>query len=160
MNIVKRRRPDYHFVQNKYLQNNLFPLCAFQTKHILQRSLNIKRDSSAFQNISQISTGSCSSDSQNRLVRPSVRWSVTEKYRIIDSCTIHTCMPRSITIDMCIIHTCIRVNDQGKLINASYMHVSGSRVMDKCIIGRCIMVTCIRIKNICIAHAYMLQDQG
>ena len=42
MNIVKRRRPDYHFVQNKYLQNNLFPLCAFQTKHILQRSLNIK----------------------------------------------------------------------------------------------------------------------
>ena len=44
MNIVKRRRPDYHFVQNKYLQNNLFPLCAFQTKHILQRSLNIKRE--------------------------------------------------------------------------------------------------------------------
>ena len=34
------------------------------------------------------------------------------------------------------------------MINASYMHVSGSRVMDKCTIGMCIM-----IKNICIAHA-------
>ena len=41
----------------------------------------------------------------------------------------------------CIIHTCIRI-----------------RVMDKCIIGRCIMVTCIKIKKICIAHAYKHQE--
>ena len=34
------------------------------------------------------------------------------------------------------------------------MHVSGSRVMDKCTICMCIM-----IKNICIAHAYIHQSQ-
>ena len=39
------------------------------------------------------------------------------------------------------------------------MHISGSRVMDKCIIGMYIMVTCIRIKNIRIAHAYIHQVQ-
>ena len=33
-----------NFVGNKYFENNLpLPLCAFETKHILQRSLNIKR---------------------------------------------------------------------------------------------------------------------
>ena len=41
----------------------------------------------------------------------------------------------------------------------SYMHVSGSQVMDQCIIGMYIMVTCIRIKNIYIAHAYIHQCQ-
>ena len=71
----------------------------------------------------------------------------------------HASGSRSSTIDICIIHTCIRVKDRGKLINASYMHVSGIRIMDKCIIGMCIMVTCIRIKNICIAHAYKHQGQ-
>ena len=72
---------------------------------------------------------------------------------------IHASGSRLSTIDMCIIHTCITVKDQGKLINASYMHISGSRVMDKCIIGMYIMVTCIRIKNIRIAHAYIHQVQ-
>ena len=79
------------------------------------------------------------------LVRPFVRLSLTKKYRIIDSCTIHVC---------------IRVKDRRKLKNASYMHVSGSRVMDKCIIGRCIMVTCIRIKKISIAHAYYKHQES
>ena len=51
------------------------------------------------------------------------------------------------------------ITSKGKLINASYMHASGSRVMDKCIIGMCIMVTCIRINNICIAHAYNHEGQ-
>ena len=45
------------------------------------------------------------------------------------------------------IYACIRVKDREKLINASYMHISGSWVMDKCIIGMCIMVTRIRIKK-------------
>ena len=44
------------------------------------------------------------------------------------------------------------------ILDASYIPVSGSRVMDKCIIGRCIMVTCIKIKKICIAHAYKHQE--
>ena len=35
--------------------------------------------------------------------------------------------------NICIILTCIRVKDQGTQINASYMHASGSRIMDKCI---------------------------
>ena len=55
---------------------------------------------------------------------------------------------RSGIIDMCTIHTCIRVKDRGTLINASYMHASGSRIMDKGIIG---MYTYIRVKN----HTYM-----
>ena len=97
-------------------------------------------------------------------IHASFRTSVSHRkishHRFMHHTYMHASEPRSSTIDMCIIHTCIRVNDQGKLINASYMHVSGSRVMDKCNIGICIMVTCIRIKNICIAHAYMLQDQG
>ena len=55
--------------------------------------------------------------------------------------------------DMCIIHTCIIYIYQNTcILDTSYKNVSGSRVMDKCIIGVCIMVTCIRIKNICIAH--------
>ena len=78
--------------------------------------------------------------------------------RIKNHTFMHASEPRSSIIDMCIIHTCIRVKDRGKLKNASYMHVSGSRVMDKCIIGRCIIVTCIRIKKICIAHAYKHQE--
>ena len=45
------------------------------------------------------------------------------------------------------------------ILDASYIPVSGSRVMDKCIIGMYIMVTCIRIKNIRIAHAYIHQVQ-
>ena len=32
-----------------------------------------------------------------------------------------------------IIHTCSIVKDRGTLINSSYMHVSGPRIMDKCI---------------------------
>ena len=79
--------------------------------------------------------------------------------RVKNHTHMHASGSRSSTIDICIIHTCIRVEDRGKLINASYMHVSGIRIMDKCIIGMCIMVTCIRIKNICIAHAYKHQGQ-
>ena len=87
--------------------------------------------------------------SQNRLVRSSVRPLVPKKYRIIDTCTTHTCMlqdqgpgsqicasythaseSRSRIIDMCIIHTCSIVKDQGTQIDASYMYVSGSRTED------------------------------
>ena len=38
---------------------------------------------------------------------------------------------------MCIIVTCIRIG------YASYMHVSGSRIIDTCIIDTCILDTCI-----------------
>ena len=76
-------------------------------------------------------------------------------------------------IDMCIIHTCIRVKVQDhRYVHHTHMHQSqGSwnidkciihgciRIMDKCIIGMCIMVTCIRAKNICIAHAFKHQGQ-
>ena len=33
---------------------------------------------------------------------------------------------------ICILNTCIRVKDRGTKIYASYMHVSGSSIMDKC----------------------------
>ena len=80
---------------------------------------------------------------------------------------------RSRIIDMCIIYTCIRVKVQDhRYVHHTHMHQSqGSwnidkciihgciRIMDKCIIGMCIMVTCIRAKNICIAHAFKHQGQ-
>ena len=84
---------------------------------------------------------------------PSVRSSVTEKYRIIDSRIIYA-------YHIGIIHTCIRVKDRGTQIYASYMHVSGSIIMDKCIIHMCIIVMCIRI-DICIIRACtMIKDHG
>ena len=100
-----------------------------------------------------------------------------QKSRITDTCkhqgpryiyASYTHGSVSMIIDICIIHTCIRGKGLRSqiyasyihaLINASYMHISGSRVMDKCIIGMCIMVTCIRINNICIAHAYNHEGQ-
>ena len=53
----------------------------------------------------------------------------------------------------CIMHT-YTLQDQGpgSLLCASYTHVSGSSIVDKCIIHMCIMATCIRINNVCIIH--------
>ena len=98
-----------------------------------------------------------------------------EGSRIIDICIMHTCIrkhhiytnPGKRCIVTCIIHSgsgtriihrCIMhtytLQDQGpgSLLCASYTHVSGSSIVDKCIIHMCIMATCIRINNVCIIH--------
>ena len=60
---------------------------------------------------------------------PSVRWFVTKfQTHHMHSPYIHACFSFRI-IDVCIIHTCTRVKDRGTWIYASYMHVSGSRVI-------------------------------
>ena len=56
-------------------------------------------------------------------------WSVlgwNELWPYMHHTYMHASGSKSRIIDMCIIHTCIRVKDRGKMINASYMHVSGS----------------------------------
>ena len=89
-------------------------------------------------------------DHQTPRIALSVRSFVTEKYRIIDSCIIHTCF--RIKDNRCMYHTYMH-QDQGC---ASYIHASVSRI-----IGLCIIHTCIKIKDHrCMHHTYMHQDQG
>ena len=65
----------------------------------------------------------------------------------------------------CMHHTYMHQGQgQRSTIYASYMHASGSRIMDKCIIhicAMCIIVTCLRIKNIYIIHTCIrVKDRG
>ena len=96
--------------------------------------------------------------------------------RIMANCIIHMCIivkcirnqsqsqsRGSRNIDKCIIHTCmlqdqgpvsqisdIRVKDQGTQIYASYMLVSGSSILDKCI---------IHLYDRYVHHGHMCKDQ-
>ena len=101
------------------------------------------------------------------LVRSLVRYRKISHHRYMHHTYMQASGSRSRIINMCIIYTYIRVKVQDhRYVHHSHMHQSqGSRnidkciihgfirIMDKCIIGMCIMVTCIRAKNMCIAHA-------
>ena len=91
---------------------------------------------------------------------PNEGMSVTKKYCIIDTYTIHTCMlqnqgPGSLA--------CFRTKVQDhRYVHHTHMHQSqGSRIIDMCIIQACIVHTCVMIKdNRCMHHTYMHQGQG
>ena len=84
--------------------------------------------------------------------------------RVKNHTYMHASGSRSSTIDIGIIHTCIRVKDLGTLINASYIHISGQRIMyhteqeymhhTYIHQGQGSYIQCIRIKKqACIVHA-------
>ena len=73
-------------------------------------------------------------------------------------------------IRMYIIHTCISIRDHRYMHHASWIHVSGSRIIHICITHTCIKHSCFRVKDqgslihashICASFTYhMHQDPG